>query len=244
MRSPSLRGLTAVLIGAGLLALATVPTTDASTSYIARFGSGHGAARLSVGGPNSVYVNASSLASGSWTETLYRGSCTRLSTKIATLPALIVGRSGAVARTNTLTSSQANLARTGVIRLARGTALLCGGFASPIVARPSPTPSPTPAPTDPSAGTVLLDVTGTGASTTAVITVPANWEIDYVYDCSGAGMPGLFSITVSRGTGVSDTPVSTVGLSGGDAVLQRDRRGSVSLQITSSCSWEVIVIAD
>jgi hypothetical protein len=244
MRSRSLRQLTVLLIGVSLLALVAVATTDASTSYVARFGSGHGAARLSVGGPNSVYVNASSLASGSWTETLYRGSCTRRSTKIATLPVLIVGRSGAVARTNTLTSSQANLARTGVIRLARGTALLCGGFASPIVARPSPTPSPTPAPTDPSAGTVLLDVSGTGTSTTAVIAVPANWEIDYVYDCTASAIAGSFSITVNRGTGVSDTPVSTAGTSGGDAVLQRDRRGSVSLQITSSCSWEVIVIAD
>jgi len=244
MRSRSLRGLIAVLIGAGLLALVAVATTDASTSYLARFGSGHGAARLSVGGPNSVYVNASSLASGSWTETLDRGACPRPSTKIATLPTLIVGRSGAVARTNTLTSAQASLARAGVIRLARGATVLCGSFASPAVAKPSPTPSPTPAPTDPSAGTVLLDVSGTGTSTTAVIAVPANWEIDYVYDCSGAGMPGPFSITVNRGTGVSDTPVSEVGLSGGDAVLERDRRGSVSLQITSSCSWEVIVIAD
>jgi hypothetical protein len=38
--------------------------------------------------------------------------------------------------------------------------------------------------------------------------------------------------------------VSIVGLGGGDAVLQRDRRGSVSLQIASGCDWEVIVVAD
>jgi hypothetical protein len=210
-----MRRLAILLLCVGLLALASVASVasvDASTSYIARLGSSHGAARLTMGGPNSVYVNASGLTKGAWTETLYQGTCSRLSTRTLTLAPLTVGSGGSIARTNTLTSSQAGLTRAGVIRLTHGAAVVCGSFASRAVPRPSPsysaspspspspspsysaspspsrstspspTPPPTPTPTDPKAGTVLLDVSGRGASTTAVIAVPANWEIDYVYD--------------------------------------------------------------
>jgi hypothetical protein len=257
-----MRRLAVILAAGSLIVLAIVATADASTSYIARLGTGNGAARLTVGGPDSVYLNASHLATGSWTETMYRGTCARLSTKIVALPNLEVGSRGSISRTNQLTAAQARVARTGVIRLTHGRMVVCGGYASGAVSSPSaspspsPTPSPTPTPTpaatpvptptpvDPSPGTILLDVSGTGNSTTATIAVPTNWEIDYIYDCTGAGGRGPFSIAVNRGGGSSDTAVSVVGDGGGDAVLQRDRRGTVSLEIGTACDWEVIVVAD
>ena len=226
-----------------VLAVAGATSAASSMSYLARLGSSHGAARLTVGTPNSLYVNAKALATGSWAEAIYVGTCTHLSTRIVALPALVVGAGGRIARTNSLTPSQARSARGGVIRLAHGTTSVCGPFAVTSAPSPSPTPSPTPTP-DPSAGTVLLDVSGRGTSTTSRMAVPANWEIDYVYDCTAIGVPGSFSITVDRGGGLSDTPISEAGNGGGDAVVQRNRRGSVSLQINSSCDWEVIVVAD
>ena len=87
-------------------------------------------------------------------------------------------------------------------------------------------------------------MSGRGSSTTQTVTVPANWEIDYLFDCSVQAQVGSFSITVNRGNGVSDTPVSAVSLGDGGSVLQTNRRGSVSLQIASSCDWEVIIVAD
>ena len=81
---------------------------------------------------------------------------------------------------------------------------------------------------------------GTGSRTTATIAVPANWEVDYFFDCTVAGS---FSITVTRSGGAVDTLVSQTGMSGSDSVPQVNRRGSVSLQISTACSWYVLVVA-
>jgi len=232
----------ALLATAGILALAFAGTADASTSYIARLGTEHGAARLTVGGANTIYVNAKRLSRGTWTEALYRGTCA----KIVGLPALSVGARGSVARTNALTAAQARLARTGVIRLARGSAVACGSFAVPSVPKPTSKPTPTPSPTASSApapGTVLMDVNSRGTAS-ETFQAPPNWEIDYAYDCSNLGQAGTFSVNVYANGQPSGVPVNDWGSSGGSAAVERGLAGSIRLEILTACDWEVLAVAD
>lgn len=144
-----MRRLLLPVVAVALLAVVTTTSAAAATSYIGRFGGNHGAARLTYGGPDKIYVNAKNLARGTWTETLYQGTCARPTTRIVTLPPLVVGTSRAVARTNTITRSQANRARSGIVRLVRGTTIVCASFAGGAVVSPSPSRSPSPSPSSP-----------------------------------------------------------------------------------------------
>jgi hypothetical protein len=144
--------------------LLVASSADASTSYVTRLSGNHGAARLTLGNPYKLYVNARGLARGTWTQTLYMGTCSRLSTRIRTLPVLIAGSTGAVGRTNTLTASQARLARSGVVRLVHGATVVCGSFATaPAIASPSPFPSPGPSPTSRPTSTATQTPGGTSS---------------------------------------------------------------------------------
>jgi hypothetical protein len=73
---------------------------------------------------------------------------------------------------------------------------------------------------------------------------PANWEIDYIYDCTAAGHPGRFALTVILNGSPVETPVDVTGTGGGDAILERNRAGLVQLQIRSDCDWQVEAVAD
>jgi hypothetical protein len=154
-----MRQLAAVVAATAVLALVVVGTTSAASTFLARLGTQNGAARLTQGGPDAVYINARRLARGTWTVTLSLGTCARPTTRIRTLPPLAVGASGHVARTTTITRSQANLARRGVLRLVRGSTVVCGSFAPEVGAttRPtsssSPSRSPSPSPTASPTGT-------------------------------------------------------------------------------------------
>lgn len=198
-----------------ILCLLLVTTADASTSYVTRLPGSHGAARVTSGGPNTLYLNAKKLTPGTWSETLYRGTCAKLSTKILGLPSLTVGASGSVARTNTLTSTQARLARTGVVRLVRRGVAICASFATAtavVAASPSTSPtrtpsSPTPMPSgstspSPSASSspglskLPIDLVGNGNGVTPEFQAPSSWKIGYVFDCTNFGQAGTFSIQV------------------------------------------------
>jgi hypothetical protein len=119
-------------------------TAEASSSLTTRLGT-HGAAKLTTGGPNSLYVNLKGLTDGRWAEALYAGTCARLGVRIVALPALVV-YAGLAKRTNTLTAGQALAARLGVIRIARGSTSYCASFRPGSVPVPTPTPTPTPTP--------------------------------------------------------------------------------------------------
>lgn len=179
-----MRRFLAPFAAVALLGLVVVSSADASTSYVARFGSPHGATRLTLGGPNTIYVNAKAMARGSWSETLSMGTCAQPSTKILVLPLLVVGPSGSIARTNRLTSSQAHLLRTGIVRLVRNGVAVCAVFGA-VAGTPGPTPSgaPSPSPT-----------TSSSPGSSAVPTASP----------SGSGGPGN-----SGGGGASPTPSPT-----------------------------------
>jgi hypothetical protein len=130
-----------------------VPAADAATfaTYRASLGSTHGSATLTVStnGAGSIAVSARALAKGTWTERVYTGSCSHISSTVASLPNLAVGISGRVAKSTVLSAAQLHVAsdHPAVIRLVRGRTVICGSFGvinTP--APPAPTPTPTPAP--------------------------------------------------------------------------------------------------
>ena len=90
---------------------------------------GDGAARLTLysDGSGVLYVNLKGLASGTWNEHLWDGSCDSLGTRVAVLPGLAVPLTGAIARTNRLDPVQA-VGRT--IRIVHGSTALCATFAA------------------------------------------------------------------------------------------------------------------
>ena len=167
----------AVVGAALLLSSLAVLTADASSSVVASFGT-RGAAKVTSGGPNTVYVNLKNLPDGTWGEVLYKGTCATLGARILTLPTLTV-MAGVVRRTNTLSVSQAGSAGKGVIRIAMGTTTYCAPFRaavatptatpsrSPRPSGPGRTPGPTPTPTATPTSSATGAPTPTGTSTAA-----------------------------------------------------------------------------
>ena len=118
------------IVGAIASLLVSVPAVTVSASptivsTVTRVGAG--AARLTVlpDGAGKLYVNLRSLAPGRWNEHLYSGTCENLGSRVAVLPGLIIPASGAVARTNALTASQAS-GKT--LRLVSSSGVLCSTF--------------------------------------------------------------------------------------------------------------------
>jgi hypothetical protein len=75
--------------------------------------------------------------------------------------------------------------------------------AVPPTARPTATPKPTPAP-------VLFRVAGSGIKQTRDFTVPAEWTIEYTYNCSNFGSAGNFIVYVYNSDGSLDSNDSGV----------------------------------
>src|SRR5205823_3278741 len=86
-RSSMRRGYAFVLAAALVVALAIAAPAQGASSITIRLGQ-NGAARLTSGGPNSLYVNLKALADGTWAEGLYAGTCAHLGVRIVGLPAL------------------------------------------------------------------------------------------------------------------------------------------------------------
>jgi hypothetical protein len=138
---PAVRRL---LIAAIVLAATGLVATSASaltvqTSSVARIGAG--AARLTAftDGTGKLYVNLKGLTPGAWNEHLWSGTCTSLGTRVAVLPGLAVPATGAIVRSNSLTTAQAK-GRT--LRIVHGTQVLCTTFGAGIGPSPSSSASP------------------------------------------------------------------------------------------------------
>lgn len=118
------------------LALAIGDAAAATTyrTYAGVLSGNHGTAKLTVytSKAGAVTVNAKNMTAGSWTETIYRGTCSSLSTRIALLPRLVVGSSGSITRTTSLTTKEmANLkGYRSVVRLVLGSKAVCAPFAA------------------------------------------------------------------------------------------------------------------
>ena len=115
----------AIVMSALALVVGSASALTVRTTSVVHVGSG--AARLTTytNGTGSLYVNLKGLASGTWNEHLWSGTCTSLGTRVAVLPGLAVPASGALARTNALTVTQA-AGKT--LRIVHGSQVRCATF--------------------------------------------------------------------------------------------------------------------
>ncbi len=125
-----LGAMAALLIAGGL-----VPATSATTSLNASLGS-HGSARWTVG--SSVTVNLKSMTAGTWKQQLWSGTCSAPATRLAVLSSLVVPTSHTLVKATSVAAFA--VPSTGVVlRLVRGTSVVCGVFLNPGVGLPVPT---------------------------------------------------------------------------------------------------------
>lgn len=92
------------------------------------------------------------------------------------------------------------------------------------------------------AASILLDHQGNGAWTSDTFTAPADWWIDYSYDCSSFGSSGNFIVDVKGGNnGFSTSGVNQLKEQGSGETAVHDASGpGVYLQVNSECDWHVI----
>jgi endoglucanase len=111
-----------------LLAAALAPASaSGATSYTASLGT-HGGARWTVG--TSVYVNLKAMTPGVWKQQLWSGTCAAPVARIVALPSLVVPATRTLAKTTSVGAIAAPTAGL-VLRLLRGTAVVCGVFLRP-----------------------------------------------------------------------------------------------------------------
>lgn len=231
---------TFVAVGALALAMLAVPLTAeaATTSQTVSFGA-HGAARLTSGSTNSVYVNLKGLANGRWAEALYVGTCASLGARIVALPALMV-TSGTATRTNPVTAGVATAGRTGVIRIAMTGQTLCAPFA-PSTASPSPTTSPgASGGIDPS---TILDAASPADPGVTEITpdfdAPAEWHVTFGFSCAKYGVNDLgVDVYLYRGAAIEGDIVKIAVATSASVTVNVASAGRFHLEVLSvSCTW-------
>jgi hypothetical protein len=98
--------------------------------------------------------------------------------------------------------------------------------------------APPAAPAAPPAPAVIYEKSGSGITTTPNFTTPAEWQIQWSYDCSKFGTTGNF-IVMSEDFQAN---VNQLGAGGTDATYVHGDPGTHSLQINSECSWTVKVV--
>jgi predicted outer membrane repeat protein len=138
----TLRGRVLVTMSVALVLSASVVVGPANATTLgvqwqAAVGSrgANGISQISIdtSGPGAISVNLKGLAHGlTYSETLYRGTCSKLAAKLVVLPTLKATPSGTFERTDALTPAQAAAVNNGgvVIRLVSGRHVDCGPFVS------------------------------------------------------------------------------------------------------------------
>ncbi len=113
-----------------LLAVVTLPpSTDAATTWTARF-TGHGAATIRLGSPDRLSVGLTSYRAGStWTVALRRGSCSSLGTLILS-NRITASSTGRLTRTITLSAAQTRATK---LPLTLRVGTRCSSFTAPTV---------------------------------------------------------------------------------------------------------------
>jgi endoglucanase len=114
----------AVLGAAVLMLSATAVSVDAATSYSGSLGS-HGSARWTYG--TSVSVSLKAMSAGTWKQEVWSGTCASPKSRLATLSSLVVPASHVLSRTTSTSTRPATSGGT-VLRLLRGSAVVCAAF--------------------------------------------------------------------------------------------------------------------
>ncbi len=167
MKTHALLTLVTAVVGAALLiSTSSFSPASAASVYTAHLGANSANGTATISGTK-LSLAARALTAGTWSESLYRGTCLKRGTRIAALPTLSVPATGRVSRSNTLTSSVAALAATGALWLTRGTKTVCGGFSLTVVkvaASPSTSRSPTATPSGAASPTPTATATASPSS--------------------------------------------------------------------------------
>jgi len=91
----------------------------------------------------------------------------------------------------------------------------------------------------------VLNITGSGAQSTANFNIPAaanGWRVAWSYDCSAFGSPGNFDYYVTKTSGLTlDFGPNQLGSGGSGTEIYHDT-GTFSLQVNSECNWTVQAI--
>lgn len=106
--------------------------------------------------------------------------------------------------------------------------------------------SPATAAAQPGAKRVLLDVTGSGTTTTQKFTAPGDWNLAWSYDCSSFfGGTGVFQAYIYNGDGSLSLQNSLVNQLGanGHGVEHYHHGGTFYLVVNSVCSWHITATA-
>jgi hypothetical protein len=119
----------AALVLALLAVITLAPSTDAATTWTARFAS-HGLATIRVGSPDRLVLGLTSYKVGTtWAVALRRGSCSSLGTLILSTR-VTASSTGRLSRTITMTTAQTRAAK---LPLALRVGTRCSSFTAPVV---------------------------------------------------------------------------------------------------------------
>ena len=243
-------GGAALILAVSLVTITVVAPVSAATSHTVSFGA-HGAVTWTVG--KSVSLNLKAIAPGAWTQELWSGTCASPTARLALLPFLVVPTTATLKKTTKTTLVPAQ--GPGVIlRMRRGIHHVCAAFVKPSLAvtpSPSPSPSPDAGTAVPSNGsvsvpmggsvwvTILESVTGSGIKDSAYFTAPAEWQINWKYDCTDFGMAGNFIVSVYINGQDSLFGVNELNVRGSGTEYVHGGAGQVYLSINSECDWNV-----
>ncbi|HUZ70509.1 MAG TPA: hypothetical protein VND54_10325 [Candidatus Saccharimonadales bacterium] len=93
---------------------------------------------------------------------------------------------------------------------------------------------------------MLFRVAGSGIKQTQDFAVPAEWTLNYAYDCSNFGSAGNFIVSIYNSDGspdFNDTGVNELGKRGSGSTANHNDAGTIYLSIDSECNWTVTAVA-
>jgi hypothetical protein len=196
---------------------------------------GTSAIRIDTSGAGIISVSLKGLGhKTTYSETLFRGTCSKLSAKLLTLPNLKTTASGTFVRTNTLTAAQASLLNSGgdVIRLVSGSHVYCGAFAKQAGATIVTTCDQSHlASALANGGTVRFacDGTITVASTISIMKPVVLDATNRTVIIDGGGAIGLFSVGGGATFGVVNLTLQNGNSGGSGGAIDASHGGSVTV---------------
>jgi hypothetical protein len=196
---------------------------------------GTSAIRIDTSGAGIISVSLKGLGpKTTYSETLFRGTCSKLSAKLLTLPTFKTTATGTLVRINVLTAAQASLLNNGyaAIRLVSGSHVYCGAFVKQAGATIVTTCDQSHlASALANGGTVRFacDGTVTVASTISVMKPVVLDATDRTVIIDGGGAVGLFSVDGGATFGIVNLTLQNGNSGGVGGAIDASHGGSVTV---------------
>ncbi len=237
-RRETLRLALIAAIAALAIVISTTTTADAavvSKQWLSKLGSaganGTATAKVFTAGTGSLAIALKRMArSTTYSETVYRGTCAKRTTRLFALPNFRTSSTGTINRTNNLTVSQARALSVApfVVRFVAGSRVLCGSFAAVRLAvAPTPTPTASPSASPSASPTASPSATPVPPPTVAGSVPVGAFAQAITADASGIYVTNWWDGTISKidpATGAASTlsSVLIVGPAGPHAITSGD----------------------